>query len=164
MIAEDYVNHLYLGTPCQRYWVHPRVMVGGSINDAADAQRLAKEFGITSVLNVETEHSDSNKGIPLLCETQVPDRGQPFPQVMVASALAFAKSTLKEPTTKILVHCQMGHSRSPAFAYLVLRGVFDMPADVALTALQVHRPNYGQHWYHQNYLASIEEFFAHGGS
>jgi hypothetical protein len=174
MLAEIYTNRLYYPDPThkvQRWWVNDDIMVGGSINDAADYKHLQDDFNIKSVLNVETEHSDVGKNITFLSECQVPDDGTPFSIDIVRHAVSFAKMTFG--FGPMYVHCQMGGSRSPAFAYAILRWVFKMnPAD-ALKEVQNGKDwfmkiqngqliggsglIYGNHPYHKNYFDSIEK-------
>lgn len=169
MIIEQYANRLYLGHACHRWSVHPLVIVGGSIFDQADWAHLRDDFGVRSVLNVETEHSDEGKGIPVLSECRVPDDGTPFPAGLVRHAVSFAH--LNVGHGPVYVHCQQGGSRSPAFAYAVLRWVFQMPKQDALRAIQTGKDDwsqaanyatpgpvssYGHHHYHRSYIESVE--------
>lgn len=171
-LAEIYTNSAYPYQPdikVQRWWVNPNLMVGGSIVDAADYQHLAKDFGVHSVLNVETEHSDIGKEIDRLCECQVPDNHQAFPLDIVRVAVSFAKMMQGKP---LYVHCQMGGSRSPAFAYAILRWVYGLNPTDALNAVRAGKEwqrkdasgnllggsgmMYGEHPAHQAYLQSVE--------
>lgn len=160
--AESYHNLLYPHPEVnliQRYWVTPSLMVGGSIVDEDDWKHLQRDFGLQSVLNVETEHSDEDKGIPRLSECRVPDDGTPFPQGIVRQAVSFAK--LAAGFGPLYVHCQMGGSRSPAFAYAVLRWVHFMSPQAAFDAVRASRDwapglPYGDHHFHQAYIASID--------
>ena len=160
MRAETYRNTLYCGHETHRYWVGASMLVGGSIVDAADARHLALDFGITHVLNVETEHDDSGKGVDHLLQLQVPDDGSRFPISFVRAAVAFGKPVVMG-NGKLYVHCQMGGSRSPAFVYAVLRGCGSPPA-AALEAIRTAKGdiNWGVHPYHVSYMASIEEALA----
>jgi hypothetical protein len=161
--AESYVNRLYPDQSValiQRYWVHPQVLVGGSINDEEDWQHLHRDFFIQSVLNLETEHSDEGKGIARLSECRFPDVGEPVPRGLVRQAVSFAK--LAAGFGPLYVHCQMGGSRSPAMAYAVLRWVHEMTPQEAFDAVRASRDwapglPYGDHHYHKSYLASIDE-------
>ena len=172
-LAEVYVNRAYSYDPThpvQRWWVNDDIMVGGSICDAGDWQHLFKDFGIRSVLNVETEHSDVGKGIQLLSECQVPDDGSPFPSGLVRHAVSFAQMNVG--LGPIYVHCQMGGSRSPAFAYAILRWVHRMDPAGALFTVRAGKDwslkaqngkliggaglVYGEHPTHRAYLASVE--------
>ncbi len=161
--AESYVNRLYVDQTValiQRYWVHPQVLVGGSIVDRDDWLHLERDFGIRSVLNVETEHSDAEKGIARLSECPFPDVGESVPRGLVRQAVSFAK--LAAGFGPVYVHCQMGGSRSPAMAYAILRWVHEMTPQEAFDAIRSSRDwapglPYGDHHYHKAYLASIDE-------
>lgn len=156
-VLETYANRLYLGHECHRWSVHPQVIIGGSIADADDWRHIRDDLGARSVLNVETEHDDEGKGIEMLCQTRVPDDGTPFEGETVRHAVAFAK--LMVGHGPIYVHCQQGGSRSPAFAYAILRWVFRMSCSAALAAIREGKPkasDYGHHAFHQSYIGSVE--------
>lgn len=163
-IVETYSNSLYEGHTCHRYWIPGGffVMVGGSVLGPEDWAHLQSEYGITHVINAETEHDDAGK-IPVdrLCQVQIPDDGSPFPAEKVLAACLFvAERVVNAPPgqdPRFYVHCQMGGSRSPAFAYALMRGVFDLSAEESLSAIRAtHKSDYGDHPFHKSYLGSIE--------
>lgn len=162
-IAEDYVNKICINQPtAKRYWITPELMVGGSIIDAADYEHIKSKYYMHGVLNVETEHSDVDKGITDLCEIQVPDDGDPFPLEYVQRAAKFTDEflTKNKGRKNLYVHCQMGGSRSPAFAYMVLRHHYKMSEANALGQVNGCVPGgngWGWHDYHKRYLKSIED-------
>lgn len=179
VVAEFYENRLYHYQPTirvSRWWVpgYP-LMVGGSLLDSADWEHLARDFEIEYCLNVETEHDDAGK-VPAghLCQARVSDEHcPPIPYEALATALDFAQS--KPLSAKIYVHCQMGGSRSPAFAYLILRGKYGLDPAPALAKLnegfivrqrasqgEAAQP-YGHHSGHWTYMNSIEGFLAARG-
>ena len=179
MIIETIKHRLYNAThgtdwSFYRWSVSPRIVIGGSIIDGADWAHLRDDLGVGAVLNVETEHSDLDKEIEKLCEVQVPDDGSFIPYDMVKKALFFSNDFLKsEPTKKLYIHCQMGGSRSPGFAYGVLRFVDGLSEGEALDVIRKGQartdPNggtgaafYGEHRYHQTYMSSMENFIANG--
>lgn len=166
MKAEVYLNKRYQhasypnGVPCMRYFVDD-ILVGGSIVDAADAQHLIEKFSITHVLNVETEHSDEGIWPKYLVEARVPDTGLPFPKHAVRAAVAFGRLT-KQMDGKLYVHCQMGASRSPSFAYAILRDRGFSPEAALAKVAAARGPDVGgELWgnrpHHKTYMASIEE-------
>lgn len=164
-VAEDYVNTICINQPTsKRYWVTPELMVGGSIIDANDFKHLQDKYYIGGVLNMESEHSDIDKGIENLCEIQVPDNGTPFPEKFIREAALFTDKFLTENKGKanLYVHCQMGGSRSPAFAYMVLRHHYKMTPEQAFGQIKGVVPgnNYGHHHYHQSYIDAIEKGLA----
>lgn len=170
MIVETYVNTLYdnPGNTTHRYWITDGlpIMVGGSLLGPEDWLHLRRDFGLTDVVNVETEHDDFGK-LPSenLCQVRVPDDGTPFPAEAVLGVCLFAASKLYRSVPgggpKFYVHCQMGGSRSPAFAYAIMRSAFGMSAADALAALRTVRgDDYGTKLYHISYLSSIESALA----
>jgi len=164
-LGEEYVNKVCINQPnARRYWITPEMMVGGSIIDAADYEHIKNKFYMHGILNVETEHSDFGKGINVdeLCEIQVPDNGTPFPLEYVERAAKFTDEflTKNKGRKNLYVHCQQGGSRSPAFAYMVLRHHYKMSESDALGQIRGCVPNgnnYGWHDYHKAYLKSIED-------
>lgn len=170
MIFETVNHRLYnakYGTDVHfdRWSVAPLILIGGSIMDAADWKHLQQDLNVGAVINVETEHSDLGKGIRdgWLCEARVPDDGTPFPLSAVTKVLTFAKKFHRgSETGRLYVHCQMGSSRSPAFAYGILRYCYQMTPAGALQAIRDggNKGTYGEHPYHTNYLRAIEEGLA----
>lgn len=163
--VETYSNVLYLGHQCHRYWVGKfPIMVGGSLLGAADWEHLKTDFGVTDVINVETEHDDAGK-LPdaNLLQVRVNDDCSPFPADVVLSACLFGMNKIQSGG-KIYVHCQMGGSRSPAFAYALLRAVYSMNRDQALAVIRScpGREGYGApgHTHHTPYLASVDAALA----
>lgn len=161
-LAETYVNHLYDNpgnNTCHRYWVGRwPVLVGGSIRDSEDFRSLERRFGITHVINVETEHDDAGK-VPSgrLLQVRVPDVGTPFPPEAVLSACLFAANALRTAASRLYVHCQQGGSRSPAFAYAILRGVFlQTPEDALSQIVDARSGDYNVHEFHRVYMGSVD--------
>lgn len=159
-LAETYINACYCGHPCQRWWAHPNILIGGSINDAEDFAHIVKDFGVTHVISVESEHTDEGK-VPAkqLTYLPVPDDGSPPSVAHWKMLVLAAASALIYPDTILYVHCQMGGSRSPAAAYAIMRGVFGMGSEASLARLRTGKPTYGDHVYHQSYLESFEKAF-----
>lgn len=161
-LAEWYTNSLYIHDRTHlvaRWWAHERILVGGSLIDNADWNHLRKDFGITALLNVETEHSDVDKGVAddgHFCECQFPDNGSAPGEEFWATVLLFAKRVLHEEKSKIYIHCQMGGSRSPAVGYAVLRHVFGLNKYDALLRIQEARPDFGEHKFHKSYMDSAD--------
>ena len=161
-LAEDYVNLRYEGHACQRWWAHPWILVGGSINNPGDYQHLVADFQICGVVSVESEHTDDGI-VPTdrLWHIPFPDNGVDpgdaiWKQVIQAAEAAFNVGRLPASNpVPIYVHCQMGGSRSPAAAYAIMRSSLLMSHDGALAAIRRTRPEYGNHSYHQSYLASV---------
>ncbi len=157
-LAEVYLNRLARPhTHHRRYWVHPSILVGGNVVDAEDWLHLSKDFGIRSVLNVD-HYSDMGKGILMLSESPVPDDGTPLPRGIIRHAVSFAKMTVG--LGPIYVHCHAGISRSPAFAYAIMRWVFDMAPAAAIEAIRAgggeQNETYGMLPKQRSYIESVE--------
>jgi hypothetical protein len=156
-LAERYINRMYIDHPAVRWWAHSRILVGGSINNSDDFENMQNKFGVTSVISVESEHSDSGK-VPeaILCHLPTPDDGSAPSVQHWKTLIDFAQVALKDSSSKVYVHCQMGGSRSPAAAYAIMRTVFNFNPNDALAHIQRFKTGYGEHWYHRNYLESVE--------
>lgn len=160
MLVETYGNTLYdpsdLGS-AQRFWCGPAtshsIMVGGSILSQADCAHLQQDFGIEAILSVESERPDWGRADPRLPQIHIPmpDDGQPKPIEWWAAGIAFGI-----PVRKLYVHCQMGHSRSPAMAYALLRVVHKQTTSQALANIRLGHPSFGNHPAHQAYIRSAE--------
>lgn len=132
-------------------------MVGGNINDGADLAHLRGKYGIRSVVNLDAR-SEAHLQVPALCECPVVDDGRPFAPHFVRQAVSFAK--LQVGIGPLYVHCHIGVSRSPAFAYGILRWAFEMNPDAALTAINMGGGEFGPSWEsvskHRVYMESVE--------
>jgi len=128
-----------------RHWVFPTVLVGGNVNDEADWNDLRDRLGVRSVVNVDAR-SEAHLPISALCEIPVDDNGQPFPRDAVRHIVSFAK--LHVGLGAVYVHCHIGVSRSPAFAYGILRWVYGLSRADAVACLNASDAEYGS-----NYLA-----------
>jgi hypothetical protein len=167
-IVEACSDPLHGGHPCHRYWIPGGffIMVGGSLLGPDDWDDLQRDYGITHVLNVGADHDDAGK-VPndRLCQVRVPDDGTPFrPEAVLAACLFVAERVANAPVgkdPKFYVHCQVGSSRGPAFAYALMRGVFELSPEEALGAVRAaHKTDYGDHEFHKVYMASIESALA----
>lgn len=159
MILEDYVTRPY-GHVTARWTVGAPgdlIVVGGMILDADDWRHLRDDLGCRSVVNCQVEENDEGKGIERLTQVGVPDDGNPFPLELVRHAVSFAQ--LAYGHGRIYVHCALGNSRSPAFAYAILRFVFGYSAERALAAIREGKPGVAQYATldaQRNYLDSVE--------
>ncbi len=185
LIVEKYANSTYRYQPTiQTYrWLVPGypLICGGSIIDAADWEHIRKDFGAEFCINVQNERSDvGNVPTDRLCEVPTDDaHAPPIPHENLAKVLEYALS--KPNDAKLYVHCQMGGSRTPAFAYLILRGKYGLSAEQALAKvnegfIERERDHHGDaavafgagpddarrqgHW---RYINSIESYLATRG-
>lgn len=156
--VEQYRNTVLHDKPIvHRYWVTPNILVGGNITSQDDYNHLVADYGITGVVNLEYPEQSHGLEIPDTAELHVPDNGDPFPKHYVKTAVDYAKARKGKP---IYVHCAMGMSRSPHFAYAILRGCYDMSPDDALLTVKKALPSSTHHWgfglHTDKYIPSIE--------
>lgn len=162
-LAEIYANAFTYprGRACRRYWVAPGILVGGNINDPDDWRHLREALGITAVINLD-HRSESWIGIRHLLEHGVEDDGKGFTREDFEKVVSFARERLEEGP--IYVHCHIGVSRSPTFAYAILRAVKGMPPAEALAAIDGAESEWESGWSsvpkHRTYVTSVESALA----
>lgn len=162
--AEVYENKFTSppGRPCVRFWVHPQIMIGGNLNGPEDWAHLRDKYGIRAVVNLD-HRSEAWMGMPALSECPVEDNGQGFSRHHVRQAVSFA--WLWTGIGPIYVHCHIGVSRSPAFAYGMLRWIYGMSEDAALTAINMGEGEFGASWEtvpkHVTYMKSVDRALSH---
>ena len=139
----------------------PQFLMGGTILDVADWEHLHKDFAVTHVINLETEHSDVGK-VPaaVLFESPTPDNGEMKPAKWFQGIGKFVSGNLINPSTRVYVHCQAGGSRTPMVVYYLLRRFTNLAPAGALTLIQTVKPSFGSAPYHVNYIASAEQALA----
>lgn len=155
-IAEYYVNTISPINPTMiRYWVTSDLLLGGNICDQKDWEHLEKDFGVKAVINLDG-HTDKDKGITNLLECYVLDNGDPFPAEKIKQVISFAKEHMKHP---IYLHCHAGISRSPHFAYAILRSCYGMTKEDAMAQIRNALPDthYGFNNHTTSYIKSIED-------
>jgi len=167
-ILEHYTNKLYLppgqplGARMTRYQVNQNIIVGGSIVDVDDAEHLARDYGVTHVLSVESERDDAGKLAPFKSAARFafPDNGHPPPPECVLMCIGFLNTAmLSTPRPIIYVHCQAGGSRSPSIAYALLRAQGHDAAQALQLIRTARGDNWGEHPFHLSYRAAVENCF-----
>jgi glycosyltransferase involved in cell wall biosynthesis len=131
------VPHEHLG--CHVRWGIPetRIIVGGPVAGAADWATLEAR-GVTHCISVT---NPPDVGVPedRLLQFHVEDDGTPFPADRLEAVCSFARKALVGGGS-LYVHCWVGASRSPSFAYAIMRAVYGMTADATRTAIAQHYP------------------------
>lgn len=124
-----------------RFWADRRLLVGGAILGAKDWEHLRRDLGVERIIEVSTETRDIDF-VPedRLLHLPTPD-GQFTPPELFIAAVDYAISRWSE---RIYVHCFMGESRSPSFAYAILRWRGLKPHE-ALDRIERIRPGWGAH-------------------
>jgi CheY-like chemotaxis protein len=157
-VAEDYINECSPNKPViQRYWVTPKILVGGNINNQNDWYHLEKTYGIKAVINIETSEATRGINIPNLCEFYADDNGEHFVKERVHEVVKFAEKNSHHP---IYIHCHLGMSRSTHFTYAILRHNYKLSPEDALAKIKQALPTERHHWgfnqHTQAYVESIE--------
>jgi hypothetical protein len=120
------------GEPAARQWaLRGRILVGGRILDAKDAEGLRSKYGVTHVLSAESEQSDEASWLDPTTRARFafPDDSQPIAPDICRGAVAYARRVLALPTAVLYCHCRLGRSRGPSMAYMALRILGSSPAD-----------------------------------
>ena len=169
--AESYINHLAQPpVAVLRWWVPGyRIMISGNVQDETDLAHLQSDFGITHVLDVES-------GRPPTCNHQMGrykklefvDNGMPMAPPLLVEACSYARGALADENNRLLIHCHMGASRSPAIAYAILRSVYRLGHEEGLVAINRGFPHgAGYFWSHhvcqQAYVGAIDCWMDRGG-
>lgn len=155
-VAEYYVNTVSPANPnIPRYWATDNILIGGNILSAEDWQHIKSTYDITAVINADG-HTDVTFGVDNLLEVYVLDNGDPFPEDKILESIAFAN---KFKDQSIYIHCHMGMSRSPHFAYAILRGCYEKSEEEAINIIKSSLPD-THHWgfnqHTSKYIASVE--------
>ncbi len=137
----------------QRYWVHDRILVGGSIMNPDDGEEL-RRIGITHVLSAEDQQDDAGKWPDeYRARHAFVDDGADVDLDLVHKMIGYAKAALVVEGSTLYVHCKMGGSRGPTLGYLALRTAFEFSPARAMDAIRIHR---GAWTPHLRYIHSVE--------
>lgn len=158
-IFEEYPNRRFGNDIAHRWWADERILVGGSVVDADDFQHLKRDANVGGTISVDNDGTGDWSflgGAPHLHLPQ-PDDWAFKPIEWWWGCIAFAFEFLRTQDTVLYVHCRMGHSRSPAVAYAILRAAMGFGPKSAMARIHRGEPGYetrsiGQ----QNYIWSCE--------
>jgi len=159
-VAEYYINELSPNRPLiARYWITPEILVGGNILNMNDLNHLVNDYGIKSIINVDAMQNHTG-AIENLLQVSVLDNGNGFSEKIVHKVIKFAKEYGSDP---IYIHCHMGYSRSPHFAYAILRS-FGLSQQTAYNKVKLSLPSHNHVWgfsqHTTSYIDSIEKALA----
>lgn len=129
----------------------PQLFVGACPVEPADIEQLRKEFGITAVLNLQTEEDFLFWGISWeqlesayraadiqLVRVPVQDFN-PEELRRKLPACVKALQELLQAGHRVLVHCTLGINRSPSVVVAYLHWIEGMPLENALTYVKQRR-------------------------
>jgi hypothetical protein len=126
-------------------WCHERVAIGSGVFDADDVAAVVRA-GITHVLDCRTDphaYKPLYRGtgvVHVACATE--DDGRAKGPAWFREGVRVALLALREPETKLLVHCYAGINRGPSLAYAILRAL-GLDATEAERAIRSVRPLVG---------------------
>jgi protein-tyrosine phosphatase len=137
-------------------WLTDRIAVGGGIWHA-DNMAAVSRAGITHVLDMQIEFDDTPLAEPhgiVVCWNPIDDDFEPKPPAVFARGVGFALEALKEPETKLFIHCAAGVHRAPMMA-LALLGVMGWTVEDAAELIEARRPAAD---FAEVYVRSVEKF------
>jgi|SRR5271169_2438208 len=137
-------------------WVTDRIAVGGGIWHA-DNMAAVSRAGITHVIDMQIEFDDTPLAEPhgiAVCWNPVDDDFEPKPRAVFARGVGFALKALKEPETKLFIHCAAGVHRAPMMT-LALLGTMGWTMEAAMDLIEARRPAAD---FAEVYVRSVEEF------
>lgn len=143
----------------RRFWMHDRILCGGSIVSQEDYDHLRRDLGVTGVMSFCDTVKDE-ASIEDYVEFPFPDNGNKIPAKIIHDALSWARDYLARAGTVLYVHCALGGSRGPSMSYAVCRGVLKMEPNEIFEAIEPGHPTFlvwKDNWYPKQYLRDIEE-------
>jgi protein-tyrosine phosphatase len=121
-------------------WVTDRIAVGGGIWVTENMAKV-KDAGITHVIDMQIEFDDTNIAKPFGVQVlwnPVDDDFQPKSPAVLRRGVEFGLEALKDPESKVYVHCAAGVHRAPMMTLALLRALgYDL--DTAKEMIQSRR-------------------------
>lgn len=125
----------------------PNLLVGSHSKSTDDVDRLRAEFGITAVVNLQTDEDMRSRNIPwgllephyracgiLLCRVPVRDEVPSLREKLPECVRALAR--LLDVREVVYLHCSFGAGRSPTVAIAYLHWCRGWDLDTALAFVQ----------------------------
>lgn len=102
-------------------WVSDRIAVGGWV-ETEEKMRAVAQLGITHIIDMAWEHDDTPEaakyGIKVLLNT-TDDDFQPKGTELLERGVEFALEALRQPGSKLFIHCVAGRHRGPMMTLAV---------------------------------------------
>ncbi len=103
-------------------WVSDRIALGGWV-ETEEKMRAVAQLSITHIIDMAWEHDDTPEaakyGIKVLLNT-TDDDFQPKGTELLERGVEFALDALRQPGSKLLIHCVAGRHRGPMMTLAVL--------------------------------------------
>jgi protein-tyrosine phosphatase len=103
-------------------WITDQIAVGGGIWDE-DRMLEVVQLGITHIIDMQVEFDDRPLAEPWGIQVEwipIDDDFQPKPPAIFERGVEFAREALKDPYTRLYIHCAAGVHRAPMMALAVL--------------------------------------------
>jgi protein-tyrosine phosphatase len=137
-------------------WVTERIAVGGGIWNAENMAKVGRE-GVTHIIDMQLEFDDTplgeDCGIAVLWNP-TDDDFMLKPPELFQRGVEFAQEALKDPDSKIFIHCAAGVHRAPMMT-LALLGSMGWELEEAMDLIESRRPVAD---FADVYVRSVEEF------
>jgi protein-tyrosine phosphatase len=138
-------------------WLTDRIGVGGGIWNSENMAKVAQQ-GITHIIDMQIECDDTKlgpeeHGISALWNP-TDDDFQEKPAKLFRRGVDFTLTALKDPDTKVFIHCAAGVHRAPMMALAVL-GSMGWDLDDAMQLIETRRPVAD---FAEVYVRSVEKF------
>ena len=104
-------------------WVTDQIAVGGGIWNEANMIEVVRE-GVTHIIDMQIEFDDTRLAEPYglrVLWNPTDDDFRPKPFELLQRGVDFALEALKDPQSKLLIHCAAGVHRAPMMTLAVLR-------------------------------------------
>jgi len=104
-------------------WVTDQIAVGGGIWNEANMIEVVRE-GVTHIIDMQIEFDDTRLAEPYglrVLWNPTEDDFRPKPSELLQRGVDFALEALKDPQSKLLIHCAAGVHRAPMMTLAVLR-------------------------------------------
>lgn len=137
-------------------WVTERIAVGGGIWTDKGMGEVAAA-GVTHVIDMQIEFDDTALAAPYGIEVlwnPIDDDFQKKPPEVFERGVDFALKALRQPGSKLLIHCAAGVHRAPMMALALLR-TMGWNLEEAMHLIQSRRPVAD---FAHVYVQSVEEY------
>jgi len=137
-------------------WVTDRIAVGGGIWNEIKMIEVASE-GVTHIINMQLEFDDRHLSVPYNIDTlwnPTDDDFQFKPAELFHRGVSFALEALRQPESRIFIHCAAGVHRAPMMTLAVLRAM-GWELKEAMQLIQKRRPVVD---FADVYVRSVEAF------
>jgi protein-tyrosine phosphatase len=143
-------------------WVTDRIALGGGIWHDAKMIEVVRA-GVTHIINMQIEFDDTALAKPYgvkVLWNPTDDDFEPKPAALFERGVGFAQEALREPRSKLFIHCAAGVHRAPMMTLAVLRSM-GWTLEEAIRTIEGKRPVVD---FAEVYVESVETFIKLNGA